>query len=109
MCAEKTDRELAFTGERVVPAQTPPFLVLEHLVRYRFAARSAAGCTVLDVGCGTGYGASLLAAKARLVVGVDNAPEAIQYAQANYPDGNLRFAVADCRNLPYPTGSLTLP
>jgi SAM-dependent methyltransferase len=102
------DWDLAFTGERVVPGKTPPFLVLEHLVRYRFAARSAAGCTVLDVGCGTGYGASLLAAKARLVVGVDNAPEAIEYAQANYPGGNLRFAVADCRNLPFPDGFFDL-
>jgi SAM-dependent methyltransferase len=101
MCAEKSDRELAFTGERVVPAQTPSFLVLEHLVRYRFAARFAAGCKVLDVGCGTGYGASLLAAKARLVVGVDCAPDAIQYAQANYPGGNLSYAMRDCRNLPF--------
>jgi SAM-dependent methyltransferase len=108
MSGRAGDWDLAFTGERVVPGQTPPFLVLEHLVRYRFAARSAAGCTVLDVGCGTGYGASILAAKARLVVGVDNAPEAIQYAQANYPGGNLRFAVADCRNLPYPDGSFDL-
>jgi SAM-dependent methyltransferase len=108
MSGRAGDWDLAFTGERVVPGQTPPFLVLEHLVRYRFAARFAAGCTVLDVGCGTGYGASILAAKARLVVGVDNAPEAIQYAQANYPGGNLRFAVADCRNLPYPDGSFDL-
>jgi SAM-dependent methyltransferase len=108
MSGRAGDWDLAFTGERVVPGKTPPFLVLEHLVRYRFAARSAAGCTVLDVGCGTGYGASILAAKARLVVGVDNAPEAIQYAQENYPGGNLRFAVADCRNLPYPDGSFDL-
>jgi len=99
---------MPFTGERVVPGKTPPFLVLEHLVRYRFAARSAAGCAVLDVGCGTGYGASLLAGKARLVVGVDCAPEAIRYAQANYPAGNLRFAVADCRHLPFRDGFFDL-
>jgi 2-polyprenyl-3-methyl-5-hydroxy-6-metoxy-1,4-benzoquinol methylase len=69
--------ELAFTGERVVPGKTPPFLVLEHLVRYRFAAPFSDGLRVLDVGCGTGYGTDMLASTASLTIGVDSDPEAI--------------------------------
>src|ERR1039458_5734453 len=84
---------LSFTGERVVPGKTPQFLVLEHLVRYGFAARFAGGCKVLDVGCGSGYGASSLAQEANLVVGIDSAPEALNYAQKNYQIGR-----ASCRD-----------
>jgi SAM-dependent methyltransferase len=61
--------DLSFTGERVVPGKTPQFLVLEHLVRYGFAARFAGDCKVLDVGCGTGYDASLPAREPNRVVG----------------------------------------
>jgi hypothetical protein len=43
--------DLSFTGERVVPGKTPQFLVLEHLVRYGFAARFASACKVLDAAC----------------------------------------------------------
>lgn len=100
MSSQKDDRELAFTGERVVVGKTPPFLVLEHLLRYRFAARFARGRKVLDVGCGTGYGAALLAEQARLVVGVDNAADAIAYAHENYRRRHLHYALADCRRLP---------
>ncbi|MBI4463001.1 MAG: methyltransferase domain-containing protein, partial [Acidobacteria bacterium] len=100
MSSQNDDRELAFTGERVVVGKTPPFLVLEHLLRYRFAARFARGRKVLDVGCGTGYGAALLAEQARLVVGVDNAADAIAYARENYRHRHLHFAQADCRRLP---------
>jgi SAM-dependent methyltransferase len=108
MCAEKTHGELAFTGERVVPGKTPPFLVLEHLVRYRFAARFTGARRVLDIGCGTGYGASILAQQACLVVGIDSAPEAIFYAQKNYPRINVIYALADCRTLPFREGSFDL-
>jgi SAM-dependent methyltransferase len=95
-------RGLAFTGERVVPGVTPRALVLEHLLRYRFAATLVnAVSKVLDVGCGTGYGAALLAEKAAGVVGIDSAWEAIQYARGNYFQQNLSFACADCRDLPF--------
>jgi len=93
--------DLSVTGERVVSGKTPQLLVLEHLVRYRFAARFAGACKVLDVGCGSGHGASLLAQEANRVVGIDSAPEAILYAQKNYRRANLTFARGDCRSLPF--------
>lgn len=96
--------EPVFTGERVVPGRTPPFLVLEHLVRYRFAVRFSSGLKVLDVGCGTGYGAAILAEKAGLTVGVDRDAETIHYADKAYRRANLRYALADCRDLPFRDG-----
>jgi GT2 family glycosyltransferase/SAM-dependent methyltransferase len=101
MGPKKHGSDLAFTGERVVPGRTAQFLVLEHLVRYAFASQFAAASKILDVGCGTGYGASLLAQKATSVVGIDNSPKAINYAQSNYGRANLSFSLGDCRSLPF--------
>jgi SAM-dependent methyltransferase len=95
---------LMFTGERVVPGKSPPFLLLEHLVRYRFAAHLSSGLKVLDVGCGTGYGTSILAEKAGQAVGIDSDQETIHYANRVYSRPNLRFTVADCRYLPFADG-----
>jgi len=103
MGSQANNTELDFTGERVVPGKTPRPLVLEHLARYHLALTFLdLASTVLDVGCGTGYGTALLAAKAARVAGVDIAWEAIQYARANYVRPNLSFACADCRRLPFP-------
>src|SRR5436305_1525474 len=44
----------------------------EHRCRYRFALPYARGARVLDIACGTGFGAAMLAeAGARSVCGVD--------------------------------------
>jgi 2-polyprenyl-3-methyl-5-hydroxy-6-metoxy-1,4-benzoquinol methylase len=102
------NRDLPFTGERVVPGKTPRLLVLEHLLRYRFAAGYAGGRKVLDVGCGTGYGAAILATKASVVVGIDCAAEALEYAQANYRHPRLHYCFADCRELPFGGGFFDL-
>ena len=110
MASEKAARELDFTGERVVPGKAPTFLLLEHLVRYRFAAGLGlvANQKVVDIGCGSGYGTALLAERARQVVGVDNSLEAVAYARASYQHPRLHFAVADCRRLPLQDGSFSL-
>lgn len=58
------------------------------------------GKTVLDVGCGTGETAYLIAKRgARRVVGIDYAPEAIAVAKANYKHLNLSFEVKDIRDV----------
>jgi 2-polyprenyl-3-methyl-5-hydroxy-6-metoxy-1,4-benzoquinol methylase len=89
---------MQFTGERVIPDETQirP-LYLEHFARYMYAAQFASGQKVLDLGCGTGYGAAYLALhKADQVVGVDVSAEAIQYACCHYQVQNLSYAVNDC-------------
>ena len=97
-----------FTGERIIPGQVDVDLLNEHVARYTFAARLARGKRVLDAGCGAGYGSSELAQAADSVVGVDRAPEAVDFARANYGRPNLRFEQASCEALPHPGGSFDL-
>jgi SAM-dependent methyltransferase len=97
-----------FTGERVIPGEVDINLFNEHLARYTFAARLVQGKSVLDAGCGTGYGSAELARTARSVVGVDSAPEAIEYARAHYRIPHLRFELASVTALPHEKGSFDL-
>jgi SAM-dependent methyltransferase len=97
-----------FTGERIIPGQVDVDLLNEHVARYTFAARLARGKRVLDAGCGAGYGSAELAQAADSVVGVDRAPEAIDFARASYGLPNLRFEQASCEALPHPDGSFDL-
>jgi ubiquinone/menaquinone biosynthesis C-methylase UbiE len=86
--------------ERMVPGENNGRCYLEHLGRYEFASHSVQGKTVLDVACGTGYGApSLVAAGARSYCGVDISAEAVEFAESRYKvSPNVSFMVGDaCR------------
>jgi GT2 family glycosyltransferase/2-polyprenyl-3-methyl-5-hydroxy-6-metoxy-1,4-benzoquinol methylase len=96
---------LPFTGERVIPGQVTPDLQQEHMARYLFCEQVSCGKRVLDIGCGAGYGAQRLARRARQVVGVDKAAEAIDYARCRFGAPRLHFAVADALHLPFPDAS----
>lgn len=96
-----TDFELPFTGERIVPgaANCEPLFALkmyqEHIARYLFAAQIVRGKRVLDVGCGVGYGAQLLARRgASSVTAFDISEQAIQHARRFYPHPNLEYFVS---------------
>jgi SAM-dependent methyltransferase len=97
-----------FTGERVVPGAVNDDLWAEHTARYAFASRYVSGGRVLDLGCGTGYGAAELARGSDLVIGLDISPDAIAYARLNYPHRNLRFLQASATALPFPSWSADL-
>jgi len=98
--------ELPFTGERFVPG-TRGEIWIEHWHRYHFARRWVAGRDVLDVACGEGYGAALLARDAARVTGVDVSPEAIAHARSVYAGiSNARFEVAPCTQLPLADASV---
>jgi SAM-dependent methyltransferase len=99
---------IEFTGERVVPGQVDVDLWNEHLARYAFAARLAAGKRVLDAGCGSGYGTAELAAAARTAIGFDAAHDAVTYANRSYERPNLHFLQASCTSLPLAPGTLDL-
>src|SRR3954466_7962344 len=88
-----------FTGERLIPGQGDVDLLNEHMARYTFAARLTRGKRVLDAGCGAGYGSAELAQSALSVVGLDVAPEAIDFANAHYQAPNLRFEQGSCTDL----------
>lgn len=95
--AELTKTDLTFTGERFIPGEGGARIAYEHFHRYYFAQRWTAAKVVLDLGCGEGYGAALLAQVAKRVTGLDLSPEAIAHAQTRYPLENLSFRVSDCR------------
>ncbi len=93
----------AFTGERVVPwLPEHAELYREHLVRYLFATQFCRGQTVLDAGCGLGYGVDLLRrAGAGRIVGIDLSQEAIALARKHYDSRSPLFVMADGQALPF--------
>jgi 2-polyprenyl-3-methyl-5-hydroxy-6-metoxy-1,4-benzoquinol methylase len=95
--------------ERFVPdAMREELIAAEHLARYEWAASLAVGRRVLDAGCGTGYGAVILArAGAERVVGVDAAAAVVEAARS-YETPALTFAQADIARLPHPDASFDL-
>jgi 2-polyprenyl-3-methyl-5-hydroxy-6-metoxy-1,4-benzoquinol methylase len=86
--------------ERLDPAVDGGLVASEHLLRYHWAGELVRGKRVLDAGCGTGYGAAMLAeAGAAHVVGIDIAEEAVARA-AEVSDAE--FVVGDVHELPFP-------
>ena len=77
--------ELEYTGERLIPEKAEADVFWEHISRYRFAARWVRDRRVLDIASGEGYGAaSLRAAGAASIVGVDISSEACEYSRKKY-------------------------
>jgi ubiquinone/menaquinone biosynthesis C-methylase UbiE len=89
-----------FTGERVIPGLVDNELWDEHIARYAFASRLAAGKRVLDIGCGTGYGVAEMAPAAAFAVGIDAVAAAVP--------GALVFVQASATALPFKSESFDL-
>ena len=78
----------------------------EHWHRYALARQLGSHCTILDVACGEGYGAAMVAETAYKVVGVDLSIDVIQQAKNNYRHhANLQFVTASCECLPFSDAS----
>jgi ubiquinone/menaquinone biosynthesis C-methylase UbiE len=99
--------KLEFTGERVIPEANKNDLVYaEHMCRYLFAGQFVRGKTVLDVASGSGYGSRYLFGRgAKRVVGLDNSPEAIDYASETCAAAGVEFLVGEAQNLPFSDAS----
>ena len=83
---------LELTGERTLPdVPEENYWFRRHLVVYRWIAQRCAGKRVVDMACGEGYGAAVLAETAAEVIGVDANPEAFEHARLRYRAPNLRF------------------
>ena len=83
---------LALTGERTLPdVPEENYWYRRHLAVYEWIAERVAGLRVIDMACGEGYGAEVLAARAGTVVGVDANPEAHEHARMRYRRENLSF------------------
>jgi SAM-dependent methyltransferase/glycosyltransferase involved in cell wall biosynthesis len=92
---------LNFTGERIVPGAIdcePTFakkMYQEHIARYFFTKKWIKDKTVLDVGCGSGYGSQWMAKNGALrVKGFDISADSIDHAKLYYCYQNLSFEVA---------------
>ena len=82
------------SGERQV-APTVDGIRADHVERYRWAAAQLPpGSCVVDVGCGIGYGARILADAGHRVLAVDVDRETIAYACEHYAHENIKFRVA---------------
>lgn len=57
--------------ERAFPGMPAAAVMREHALRYSFTLDLVAGCEVLDLGCGTGYGSEMLTWTAASVRGFD--------------------------------------
>lgn len=88
------------TEDCCVPEEIPTHpSAIEHLERYRFAAKFARSKDVLDIACGAGYGSRILLKEgnARTVLGVDYSLNNIDYCHQNYKDKreSLHFEQGD--------------
>ena len=92
---ENGSGDIIDNGERYLPSYHG-VIGLEHLHRYSLAGELVKGKTVLDIACGEGYGAAMLAGHARMVYGVDIMPEVIAHARQKYVAENIEFKVGDC-------------
>jgi len=91
---------MEFTGERYVSNLNSAQISYEHWHRYLYATQFIKDKDVLDIACGEGYGANLIAQTAKTVVGVDISKEAIDFAKEQYPRTNLSFLQGSVETIP---------
>ena len=84
------NKKFEFTGERML--NHPESLLYQvSLERYKFAARFAENKAVLDLACGSGYGADFLAQRAQSVLGADIDASTVAHCRKTYSRKNLEF------------------
>ena len=93
---------LPLTGERTVPGVPDETYWFErHVVAYRLAAAHVVGATVLDAGCGEGYGLELLdEAGARRVIGADLDRATVAHARRRYGSATIEVVRCELMDLP---------
>ena len=96
---------LPLTGERTVPGvPAENYWFRRHEAAYEFVAQFVRASTVLEVGCGEGYGTDRLATAARRVVGVDYDALTAKHAHETYP--SAQFVRANLAALPIADGAV---
>jgi len=91
--------EIINTGERILLEKETPLMIARHFCAYKFAKDFVGNKTVLDIGCGEGYGSDFLADSTKDVLGLDYDKEVIDYAKSKYNKKNLQFLVLDIKDL----------
>ena len=99
----ETEKRIFNGGERLIPRIThndeerkrhyESYAFFLEQIKKDLPTRSV---SILDLGCGVGWGCSLLSTIPNSsVVGIDNSFETIEYAKKNYPSTNIEYRVAD--------------
>ncbi|SDC61680.1 class I SAM-dependent methyltransferase [Actinokineospora iranica] len=97
--------QLPLTGERTVPGIAEEnYWFRRHEAAYLDLAGHCADAVVLEAGCGEGYGADLLAARADLVIGLDYDEVTAAHVAKAYP--SVRTVRGNLAGLPVRTGSV---
>lgn len=87
--------DVSNNGERQV-APTLSGIRADHLARYAWAAKHLKPkSTIIDAGCGVGYGAKILADAGHTVLAYDQSAAAIAYAREHYGSDRITYSVAD--------------
>lgn len=89
------------TGERQI-GTTLEEIRADHRARYEWAAKYLhphQSKTVLDAGCGIGYGSKILADAGFEVTAIDRDREAIQYAQTHWRHPNIEYHEVACESV----------
>lgn len=107
MSQESAESTFGWTGERLIPS-VQGRVYYEHIHRYAIALEICRGKSVLDIACGEGYGANLMATAATHVTGVDIDEGAIAHARKAYPAANIDFKVGDCLKIPLEDNSVQM-
>lgn len=90
-----------YSKERVVPGMVNQGTWAYSVSKYEFAKSFVAGKTVLEVGCGEGYGLPILSKNAKMVVGSDVSISSVLHASNKYRHERVRFAVMDGTSLAF--------
>ena len=81
-------------------------LFLDHKFAYDYVTKQIKGnSSILEIGCGDGYGTSFLAKHFKQVEAIDISKEAIQKAKAIYKLDNCNFSVSTGEKLNFPDNS----
>lgn len=72
----------------------------DHVARYAWAAKQLAGKSVIDAGCGVGYGSRVFADVGCFVKAFDADEEAVAYAREHYAHENIEFLALNADDLP---------
>lgn len=103
--------ELAFTGERVVPWALAmrgwSWVLQHHLARYTWALPMCTSQSVVDLGCGTGYGSYIMSWLAKEVLGLEIDLPAVHFAEDHFGDApNIQFRPFDLETDALPVGTV---
>jgi ubiquinone/menaquinone biosynthesis C-methylase UbiE len=103
--------DLEVSGERMIEdayvrSLDAYVIYIMHTASYAFAQKFCVGKVVLDLGCGSGYGAARIGKIAARVEGVDVDEEAVAFAQERYSSENVSFSSIEVgKALPFPDAS----